>query len=135
MSKIVHITHFIDPHCFYFKFDDDLHDPQLQSLEDEITKFARNKETESNVTFNVGDTVAAYQIAWGKWVRAEVRANLTEFERCHLWAIDHGKHFQTTYKNIIALPQHLIDMVTKGVHRGSIYGANPGRLVRRLMNF
>lgn len=131
MSRIIHITHFVDPHCFFFKFDDDLHDKQLQCLEDELSTFARNKVNEQN-EFNakVGDVVAAYEISWGKWVRAEIRANLNHVARCQLWAIDHGKLFQTAYKNIVPLPQNLIDTIVTGVHQGSIYEVCPAKQAR-----
>lgn len=130
MARIIHIMNFINPHCFFFKFDDDLHDSQLQNLEDEISTFARSKVNESiKYTPKKGDIVAAYEISWGKWIRAEVRINLNKFERCQLWAIDHGKHFQTAYKNIVQMPQHLIDREAKGVHQGSIFGISPACLV------
>ncbi|XP_055313290.1 uncharacterized protein LOC129574820 [Sitodiplosis mosellana] len=128
MSRIIHITHFVDPHCFFFKFDDDLHDTQLQILEEEISSFARDKvNDQKEFTAKAGDFVAAYEIAWGKWVRAEICANLNHLERCQLWAIDHGKLFQTAYKNIIPLPPNLIDKNVIGVHQGSIYGASPAK--------
>lgn len=67
--ETIHVTHFVNPHCFYFKFDSDLHDDQLQILEDEISKTAhsliKNGET---IARNKGDVVAAYVTQWSKWV-------------------------------------------------------------------
>lgn len=67
MARDIHIIHFIDPHCFYFKFDDDLHDTQLQEIEDEISTYARKKVSEAEQFTPIeGEIVAAYQISWGK---------------------------------------------------------------------
>lgn len=131
MSRIIHITHFVSPHCFYFKFDDDLHDNQLQDLEIEISKHARQKINE-NIEFKPadGDIVAAFVTKWSKWIRAQLRANLVDFERYELWSIDHGQIFQTQYKNVIPLPQNLIEREVKGVHQGCIHGISPAKLVR-----
>lgn len=132
MSKIIHINYFRDPHCFYFKFDDDLHDSELQRLEDQISKYAQNKvqhQTEPS-TLQPGDYVAAYEISWGKWVRAIVRGDISKFNCLQLWAVDHGKLFRTANKNVVSLPQHLIDVEVKSVHRGSLFGISPANLVR-----
>lgn len=131
MSRIVHIHHFVDPHCFYFKFADDLHDEQLQILEEEISKTAHEivKKNKLYASQN-GDIVAAYVVAWNKWVRAQVLENLTHFERYKLWALDHGTIFQTDYTNVVSLPTDLKEKIIKGVNRGCIYGITPAKMVR-----
>ncbi|XP_031616719.1 uncharacterized protein LOC116336748 [Contarinia nasturtii] len=136
MSRIIHIIDFIDPHCFYFKFDDDLHDTKLQNLEDEIANYARTKLKETT-QFNAveGDTVAAYQISWAKWIRAKVLENFEDLKRCKLWAIDHGQIFETAHKNILPLPQNFSDKTVNGVFRGCIYGMSPANLVFNYDNF
>lgn len=131
MSKVIHISHFINPHCFYFKFDEDLQDTDLQRLEDEIKIFARSKvnETTELATIKHGDIVAAYEITWGKWMRAVVVSNLESLKRFQLWAIDHGRFFRAPHKHVHRLPPNLIDAKVKGVCRGSIYGVCPAKLV------
>lgn len=131
MSHSIHINYFLNPYCFYFKFDNDLHNEDLQHLEDEISKYARDqiKELTEPVTVSTGDTVAAYEISWGKWVRAHVRYYDDRFKYYQLWAIDHGKLFRTGNRNVIVLPQHLIDKKVKGVARGSLYSVCPSELV------
>lgn len=137
MSQTILITHFENPNCFYFKFDHDLHDVELQCLEDEICKYARCKYSENTTNSwsecDIGDTVAAYETTWGKWVRAQVRDNLTDLECYQLWAVDHGKMFQTTYRNVIPLQSNLSNRQVKGVFRGSIYGVTPAKLVSLLI--
>lgn len=131
MSRIIHVTHFVNPYCFYFKFDDDLHDDMLQDLEIEISNCARRK-IGKNAQFKPvdGDIVAAFVTSWSKWVRAQLRANLVDFERYELWAIDHGKMFETEYNNVVPLPDELIQRNVKGVSQGCIHGIHPARLVR-----
>lgn len=137
MSQTIYITHFENPHCFYFKFDRDLHDIELQSLEDEITKYARckfNENTPANWSkCDIGDTVAAYETTWGKWVRAKVRSNLKDLECYQLWAVDHGRIFRTAYKNVIPLQKDLIERRVKGAQRGSIYGVTSAKLVNLMI--
>lgn len=135
MSKVIYISYFLNPYCFYFKFDDDLHDDGLQCLEDNISKYARKKtgqNNDENPSIAVGDTVAAYVIPWSKWVRAVVRCDLDRLKCYELWAIDHGKKFRTAYKNVIELPEHLANENVIGVHRGSFYGVSPAKLVSNL---
>lgn len=133
MARVIYITHFLNPNCFYFKFDDDLHDIELQNLEDEITKSARSKfHAIDAVTLNdcdIGETVAAYETTWGKWVRAEVREHLRDIGCYQLWAIDHGKLFRAAYKHVTSLSRELSEKSLNTVHRGSIYGVVAAKLV------
>lgn len=70
IDSTVHVTHFVNPHCFYFKFDSDLHDDELQILEEEISRTAHSlvKSTET-IERSKGDVVAAYVTQWNKWVK------------------------------------------------------------------
>lgn len=130
MSRIIHVNHFFDPHCFYFKFDDDLHDQDLQRLEDELSKNAREKLIDQNepIVYTPDDIVAAYEISWSKWVRASVRGYDEHFQCYQLWAIDHGKLFRTQPKNIVPLPEHLVDTKVRGAVRGSLNGISPSKI-------
>lgn len=132
MSKKIHISHFINPYCFYFKFDDGLHDNSLQLLENEVSNYARAEISRRNGAaqpISIDDTVAAFEISWGKWVRAIVRSNVESHESYELWAIDHGRIFQTAYANVVSLPEHLANETAKMIHRGSVYGLAPAQLV------
>lgn len=132
MSKVIHISYFLNPYCFYFKFDDDLHDEGLQSLEDKISKYARDeirKDSDSPESIVVGNTVAAYVIPWGKWVRSVVQCDLNSLKCYELWAVDHGKKFRAAYKNVVKLPEDMAKENVIGVYRGSLYGVSPAKLV------
>lgn len=133
MSKVIHISYFLNPNCFYFKFDDDLHDDILQNLEQKISTYAHDKikqiTGESSSSIGVGDLVGAYIIPWGKWVRAMVRCDLKDSKTFELWAIDNGKLFGTEYKNVIPLPEQYNNPNVMGVHRGSIYGCSAAKFV------
>lgn len=132
MSKVIHISYFLNPYCFYFKFDDELHDGDLQRLEDKISKNARDEMHQSSdkrAPIAVGDTVAAYVIPWSKWVRSVVQCDLKSLECYEVWAIDHGKKIRAAYKNVVKLSADLANEHVIGVHRGSFYGVAPARLV------
>lgn len=133
MAQIIHISYFLNPYCFYFKFDDELHDDNLQCLEDELSKYAHHEIKQNNgekpTSMAVGDLVAAYVIPWCKWVRAVVRCDLNSLNSYELWAIDHGKLFRTAYKNVIVLPDQFNQRTSMGVHRGSLYSVSPAKLV------
>lgn len=133
MAKTIYISYFLNPYCFYFKFDDDLHNEDLQCLEDKISKYARDEMRQNNdekASIAVGDTVAAYVVPWGKWVRSIiVRCDLNRSKCYELWAIDHGKKFRTAYRNVVKLPEDLANESVIGVHRGSLHGISPAKLV------
>lgn len=132
MSKTINISYFLNPYCFYFKFDDDLHDSSLQSLEDKISKYACDEIKQNNnekPSIAVGDVVVAYLIPWSKWVRAVVRCDFDRLKCYELWAIDHGKVFRAAYKNVVKLPESLAKEEFAGIRRGSFYGVAPAKLV------
>lgn len=129
MSRLIQITYFVNPYCFYFKYTDDLHNEEFAEFEEKISKHARHQlGVTTDYTPKRGNIVAAFQCDWGKWVRAKVRSNITNVQSYELWAVDYGKVFWTSHKNIVQLPQHLIDRVPI-VHQGSLYGICPSKRV------
>lgn len=91
----IKITHYINPHQFYFKFDDGPSEFELQGqtrLDEYCNKqwdLNRNHELKKN------NIVAAYVPAWNKWVRAVIddvlQYNYSASETNYvLWAMDEG---------------------------------------------
>lgn len=121
-SKVIHITHFINPNCFYFKFDDDLFNKDLHDLEKKIADYANFTESNKNVQPKKGEIVAAYIIGWSKWIRAQVRSvsQRNEIVVIEVWAIDHGRSLETTNRFIRSLPHDLCNVKTCGAFQGSI---------------
>lgn len=121
-SKIIHITHFINPNCFYFKFDDDLFNRDLHDLEKKIADYANFTESNKNVQPKPGEIVAAYIATWSKWIRAQVRSvsQRNEIVLIEVWAIDHGRSLEITNRLIRSLPHDLCNERTSGAFQGSI---------------
>lgn len=129
-TKIIYISHFVNPNCFYFKFHDDLFDKDFKSFEDEISVYAENEINKlTDVQLKVNDIVAVFNIAWSKWVRAQIKSiystKLEPMSKYELWAIDHGQSIESTGDLLVLLPNHLKEKKTVGSYQGSIYGYVP----------
>lgn len=66
-------------------------------------------------------------------VRAQICDDLTDFGKYKLWAYDHGRIFETNYKNVVSLPTEIIDQKIKRIRRGSVYGISPAKLVSNIV--
>lgn len=93
----IRITHFVNPHQFYFKYEDDLFDPALIELEKQIHMCATAKRKQQSSTksweLKKGDKVAVLSKAWTKWIRAEIDEIVEKLNgeiEYTLWSIDHG---------------------------------------------
>lgn len=94
---IIRITHFVNPHQFYFKYEDELFDPALIELENKIHMYATAERKQQSSTksweFKKGDNVAVLSKAWTKWIRAEIDEIVEKLNgeiEYTLWSIDHG---------------------------------------------
>lgn len=88
------ITHFINPHHFYFKIDDGLITEDLIHLENEILRHAKaHGHGVSEFTPVVGNVLAFSYTPWNKWIRARVDTvidYLNQETKYILWALDYG---------------------------------------------
>lgn len=134
-ERRIHITYYRNPHCFYFKFHDELFDDDLLQLETEIAKQANGvRKANLGRVFRpfVGFIVAAYIIYYGKWVRAKVVKLPTESHpnQFVVWAVDHGVFLTVPGQYISTLTMDLIRREVKGVvAQGSLFGLMPAKTV------
>lgn len=137
-SAAIYITHFLNPYCFHFKFQNELFSEELHQLETTIAEQA-NRLRRAHVPGRsrqfkprVGYTIAAYLLESGKWVRARVvdKQPVDGDSIYDLWAIDHGFLFRVSGHLICPLDQELYTRKVKGsVAQGSIFGLVPAREV------
>lgn len=127
-TNIIHITHFVNPHCFHFKFHNDLLDEQLKSLEDRIADRAKDEvKRDIEPTFQENDIVGAFYILWSKWIRAQVKTinGGGGDNKYKVWAIDHGQLIESCGDLMFLLPDHLKNEKVNGTFQGGIYKYMP----------
>lgn len=137
-DNVIHITHYINPHCFYYK-------PETAYIEEhEQTKFAAifNEycETEYGMRYDTGrdpepwklpkpgDLVAMRSNQLERWIRCEVEdiaVDLNQTVWYYMWAIDEGFPIKSSHKYIRPLPK---TFVRESAHatRGAIINILPG---------
>lgn len=133
-KHLVHITHFFNPHHFWYKYADAKLSnlDELNELEAKIHEYATNHRHDKNVFWRIGDIVATYSITWNKWVRGRVE-NVIESDngtpRYSLWAIDCGLPVNAIGRYMAPLPKELAESSVCAVHEGCIYGTMPAKQV------
>jgi hypothetical protein len=92
MTSNIRITHFVNPHLFYYKLDE--FNADLDNLEEEILNELTDNTCETNnFQPESGDVVAFLHKRWSKWIRVVVDKVLecTTADAVYvLWAIDYG---------------------------------------------
>lgn len=91
------ITFYVDPHHFYFKYDDDPRsEDKLNSINKNIEKYVGQhieKRHSNPYSPEIGEIVLCHYISdcVSKWIRARVDTKLTyDKEKFVLWAVDYG---------------------------------------------
>lgn len=94
------ITHFINPHLFWFKYESDVVvnvNKPLQDLEHELAEHvaALKKRSLYNSGYEPerGEHVALMHLTWKKWIRVRVDNTIecmSTGKKFSLWATDHG---------------------------------------------
>lgn len=133
-KHLVHITHFFNPHHFWFKFIDAewAQLDELNELEANIYEYTKKRQHDKTFSWQIGDIIAAYSFTWNKWVRGRVE-NVFEVKngtpRYSLWAIDCGIPMNVIGKNTFPLPKELAESSVCAVHEGCVYGIMPAEQV------
>lgn len=133
-KSLIHVTHFLNPHHFYYKYENDIFDEELNELEYKIQLHAlrwRKTKTE-NIKANIGEIVAAYNITWNKWFRAKVYDIIQddcEIIKYKVWAIDHGTPHEIITSWLTPLPIELAENGVKHIHEGAIINYMPAERV------
>ncbi|XP_054086503.1 putative ATP-dependent RNA helicase SoYb isoform X2 [Zeugodacus cucurbitae] len=115
-KEIISITHFINPHLFwYHKVDacsEDYH--TILKIEKELGEYYNNRQggTQAIRRPQINELVAVKFLSWNKLIRARVDhiasfgKNVLEGEFI-MWALDYGFPFQTRADHIFRLPHKL----------------------------
>uniref|UniRef100_A0A1I8NZG2 RNA helicase n=1 Tax=Stomoxys calcitrans TaxID=35570 RepID=A0A1I8NZG2_STOCA len=124
----VTVTHFINPHLFWYRKiggpDDKFH--VLTLLEERLHELYKNKPpTEARCRPAVGDKVAVHYVVWNKFIRAEILQK-AEFQKEEyiVWAMDYGFPLLTKKEYLRNLP----DILTKSIgliHCGGVSKIQP----------
>lgn len=135
LGRLIYITHFFNPNCFYFKLHDEFFNDDLHKLESEVAVYAnRARKLSRSKLFTplIDFTVAAYIIEAGKWVRAKINKLPSESNGSMYTAlaIDHGIVIRVAPYFICSLPPDLIERrVCGSAMQGSVYRTVPASKV------
>ncbi|TMW52130.1 hypothetical protein DOY81_002765 [Sarcophaga bullata] len=123
------ITHFINPHLFWYKTiesDNVDHVRVLKNLEQSLDQLYKNKpHCDNQLHPQIGDKVAVNFIAWNKFIRAEILQK-AEFqqEEYIVWLIDYGFPLLTKKEYIRDLPMNVRN-VDSNIQMGGISRVYP----------
>ncbi|XP_073832020.1 uncharacterized protein [Musca autumnalis] len=127
----VAITHFINPHLFWYRKiggpDDNFH--VLSLLEEKLQSQYRGKPCLDHISrLDVGDIVAVHFVVWNRYIRAEIlqKADLQQAEFI-VWAIDYGFPLLTKKEHVRYLPEALTGRIDI-IHRGGVANIQPAVL-------
>uniref|UniRef100_A0A182VW65 Uncharacterized protein n=1 Tax=Anopheles minimus TaxID=112268 RepID=A0A182VW65_9DIPT len=136
----VHITHYINPHCFYYK-------PETAYMQEhEQAKFAATfheycekeygkiydtvRNVHSGKLPQPGDLVAMRSNQLQRWIRCEVEELIVDLNQTrwyYLWAIDEGIPIKSNPKYVKPLPQ-AFGQESPHAKRGAIINILPGEM-------
>lgn len=132
-SKDIEITHFINPHLFWYKIAGKSNESQKTVIEQKLSAFAKRYYSEycaKNVDtkISVNDNVGVYYLNEQKWIRAIV----DEFDRLEesmvLWAEDYGIPMKCSRNLVISLDDELQQLFSENsaeVYQAGIFGVMP----------
>lgn len=133
-KHLIYITHFFNPHHFWFKYVDENESNQVElcELDAKIHQYATKCRPSKKLSWRIGDIIAAYNVTWNKWVRGKVE-NVIEVEngtpRYLLWAIDYGLPMNVIAIYTSPLPKELAEFKSCSVYEGCSYGIMPATQV------
>lgn len=130
----IEITHFINPHLFWYKIAGKSNVSQKTVIEDKFSEFAK-RCYDQNCAENVGakiavsDYVAVYYLKEKKWIRATVeKINPSSNGSMILWADDYGFPMECSKNLVISLDDELKQLCLNTkvyVLQAGIYGIMP----------
>lgn len=122
----IEITHFLNPHQFWFRYSKCDGDKHVQRIEYELAQSIPVKMDANNT--RVGDIVAMNWTARRKWIRACVDHVDDANGRLIVWAMDYGRPICTSFTLISSIETELKELCGQpvmGIHFGGIYGVRP----------
>lgn len=130
----IQITHFINPHLFWYKTAGKSNVSQKSAIEYKLSEFAKrcyNQKFAENVgaKIAVSDYVAVYYLNEKKWIRATVeKINPSSDGSMILWADDYGFPMECSKNLVISLDDELKQLCLNAdlhVYRAGIHGIMP----------
>lgn len=101
-NDLIRITHFVNPHNFYYKIDEGFLNEDLMKLENQLRlhgiDWMKKHRDVTEFKPKVGETVGLLHQPWNKYIRVVIDS-IAEFmhheNKYILWAIDYGYVFAT----------------------------------------
>uniref|UniRef100_A0A1Q3EZM8 Tudor domain-containing protein n=1 Tax=Culex tarsalis TaxID=7177 RepID=A0A1Q3EZM8_CULTA len=135
-DNLIRITHYINPHNFWFKQESAyLFNGEDQNFQEELNRFCDQTYGRGNIGSGiytpgkVDETVAVYYFQLARWIRAQVDAifpDLSGQVQCNLFAIDEGVPVKSSCRYIKPLPERFgVGCVPTTVKRGGLVGVLP----------
>uniref|UniRef100_A0A1A9WVB7 RNA helicase n=1 Tax=Glossina brevipalpis TaxID=37001 RepID=A0A1A9WVB7_9MUSC len=103
-KEAVVITHFINPHLFWYHKVEDF--PELDDIQQQIQLIDKSKRG-FNYHPQLKEKVAVNFLAWNKVIRAEVLCEAQWQKGFVVWALDYGFPFRTKTEHICRLPREM----------------------------
>lgn len=134
MTDSITITHYINPHLFWYKRNNE-NNGELESIEKTLQEVVAEEKRRNPyfrpITMKCGDRVAVYIVNWDKYIRAEVDIVHTDSRKCILWAIDYGFPIETSADLAISLTDEILTKFTNyDIYKGGIHSLIPYETVR-----
>lgn len=139
----IQITHFKNPHTFWFKYLQSNNDEQVQRIEYELRESIPCPIDKQNC--HIGEIIAIRWIERGKWIRACIDQIDSEHEEVIVWAIDYGEPIRAPIaqtSSIEAEIKELCKTTKSSVCVGGVYGIMPQtkrsvsiQIIRRVISF
>lgn len=133
-NDLIRITHYINPHNFWFKHESAyLYNAEEQEFQLELIEFCETTFGRGNITSGVykptqiGELVAVFYFQLGRWTRAtidDIQQDLSGEVMCNVWAIDEGVPIKTSCRYIKPLPLRFGKMPST-VKQGGLIGIMP----------
>lgn len=132
--KLIEITHFINPHLFWFKYVDNSSKNHQKNVERELSKFAQKSYNDVRTpALQMNEKVAVYLVSKNKWIRAVIDEYDSSNDFVVLWAIDYGFPFKSSTKFVTALDDEFSSKLSMIV-RGGVYGVIPSKIHLNVSN-
>lgn len=126
-SKLIRITHYINPHLFWFKYVDSSTERREQNIDSNLKAFiAKTYKKTCAPALHLEQIVATYWVAKNKWIRAVVDQDDPSDGFVILWAIDYGFPMRSATELVIPLDSNY-GSAESVIVQGGLYDVIPSR--------
>lgn len=113
-KDLIRITHYINPHMFWFKYETSFFGKsKLLELDSKLQQYyCEDNDVLSNRKYEpqIDEMVGVFNFSWNRWIRAKVDyiiEGISAPPKYILWAIDYGVPLETNLRWIRQLPEEL----------------------------